>query len=285
MALAPNTGFGLLNPGTTTPSPAAPTTAPAPAPPSPSPTVGDLLGSFQNYNAFTGPPLPGSAGAVAAAGGPPVPPVQPPTQNLQGLVNGFPGVSNALALEQEGLSQLDANLNQQRQQAIINFGDPALAQLAGFGLDPQAGAFAQQNYLSGNATLARLDKAHQLAAQGVINTLASHGLLNSGDLGYQEGQENQNYGNNVYDAQQSVLQQLASLYNNYLTSRYGLENNANQAQLDALTSYLSNPDAYASLVGAQQATQAPTAPTATKTKAGKVSGPADALSRYLANNG
>ena len=211
-----------------------------------------------------GPSLPSIPGATVTVGAPqtnpfPARPAAPapsaPTPqasqgfDLNGLVNSFPGVANAVALEQQGLGQLDAQLRAARERAIINFGDPALASMAGFGLDPQAGTFAQQNYLSGNATMARLDKAHQLAAQGIINNLAGRGILNSGDLGYREGQENQAYGNNVYDAQQTVLQQLADLYNSYLNSRYGLEQNANNAQLSALQSFLANPDAYSTLFG------------------------------------
>lgn len=224
--------------------------------------------------------LPAGLGSTRPPGALP-PPGDGPNFNLQNLIGSFPGVNDSLALEQQGISQLDANLNAARQQAIIQFGDPALAQLAGFGLDPQAGAFAQQNYLSGNSTLARLDKQHQLGARAVINQLVSHGLLNSGDLGYGEGQENQAYGNNVYDAQQSVLQQLAGLYNNYLTSRYGLESNANSAQLQALQSFLANPDAYATLLSG-----ASTQPGATSTAPKalpKAPKPADAISRYLTN--
>lgn len=190
---------------------------------------------------FTQNPPPAAPSSAAA------PATQPGGGFNLGLINTFPGVADSLALEQQGIGQLDANLNSARQRAIIQFGDPALASMAGFGLDPQAGAFAQQNYLSGNATLSRLDKAHQQAAQSIINQLASHGLLNSGDLGYKEGQENQGYGNSVYDAQQGVLGQLADLFNNYLSSRYGLESNANSSKLSALQAFLANPDAYATL--------------------------------------
>lgn len=184
--------------------------------------------------------------------------VQPPTQSAQppagGGASGFgnasdflnwdPAYQQALAMEQQGFGQLDAQLKAQRERAIINFGDRALASQAGFGLDPQAAAFAQQNYLSGNSTMSRLDRAHQLAAQAVINQLAAHGLLNSGDLGYKEGVENQGYGNNVYDARQSVLDALAGLYNNYLGGRQSYEQMVNNAMSNALNAWLQNPDLY-----------------------------------------
>jgi hypothetical protein len=166
-----------------------------------------------------------------------------------GLVNMFPAVNDSLALEQQGIARGDAGLNEGRQRLVINYGDPALADMAGFGLDPQAGAFARQNYLSGNSTLSRIDKQHHLAAQAIINQLAAHGILNSGDLGYREGQENQGYGNNIYDAQQSVLDQLRQLTQGYLSSREGLHQHVIDAMNAALQAYMQNPDAYAATFG------------------------------------
>jgi hypothetical protein len=135
-----------------------------------------------------------------------------------------PGVLGAQNTEHLGLSQLDSALKAARERAIINFGDPALATEAGFGLDPQAGAFARQNYLSGNAGLARLDKAHELARKAVVDRLVGHGILNSGDLGYQTGQADQTYGQQVYDARHSILDYLSSLYQKSLDSRQSLRN-------------------------------------------------------------
>jgi hypothetical protein len=119
-----------------------------------------------------------------------------------------PGYQMALAQEQAGLSSVDANEKAARERAIIGFGDPALADLAGFGLDPQAADFARQNYLSGNATLSRLDKEKDDKRRAIINALAGHGILESGDLGYQEGQASLTYGQNVYDARNKVLDYL-----------------------------------------------------------------------------
>lgn len=301
MALAPNTGFGLLNPGTTTPGSTTPVAPPIaqsdPAPPgwiggsgqvappvfNPGPTLPHIPGATVTYtgngqaNPFPG----GQAPYIPAA--PTLAPTAAPNGGggQSGLnIDNLPGVSNTIALEQQGLSQLDAALKSARDRAIINYGDPALASLAGFGIDPQAGAFAQQNYLSGNSTLSRLDAAHKKAAQGIINQLASHGLLNSGELGYDQGQENQAYGNNVYGAQQSVLNSLSDLYNNYTSNRSNLEQGVNDARLNALQSYLSNPDAYAGLFGTQSVPSSlPAATTSTKVKKDT----SDALSRYLRN--
>lgn len=196
---------------------------------------------------------PSASAAPSAAA--PTAPVRPPIASFD--LNTDPGVLNALALENQGIGQLDAGLKSARERAIINFGDPALASQAGFGLDPQAGSFAQQNYLSGNATLARLDKAHELQRRAVINQLAAHGILNSGDLGYQEGQADQTYGNNVYDAKNAVLDQLANLFSNYLGNRSGYESQTQNARLQAITNFLQNPDAYASQYAPAQAQSSP----------------------------
>lgn len=180
----------------------------------------------------------------------PPPAAQAPSlPQFQFNLDSDPGVLSSLGLEQQGLSQLDAALKSARERAIISFGDPSLAEEAGFGLDPQAGAFARQNYLSGNATTARIDHAHQLARQAVINRLVSHGLLNSGDTGYLEGEENRNYGNQSYDAKQQMLDYLAQLFQGYNDRRTQLKQGTVSARLAAIQSYLGNPDAYAGAFG------------------------------------
>jgi hypothetical protein len=196
----------------------------------------------------------------------PVPP-QGQAPNPFSSIDTFPGVANAQALENMGIGQNDAALRSQIQQAIINFGDPALAQMAGFGLDPQAGAFAQQNYLSGNSTLARLNHQHSLAAQSIVNQLAAHGILNSGDLGYREGQENQGYGNTVYDAQQSVLGQIAQWMSDNQQRAQGLHQHTSDAWMQAYNDYINNPDAFAGMfsggANTAPASTSPTPPNAT----------------------
>jgi hypothetical protein len=100
----------------------------------------------------------------------------------------FPSVVNAKSLQQLGVEQLGQSFNDYLRNLVIGYGDPQLAAQAGFGLDPQAGAFARANYLSGNASLARLDKQRGDANRALVNRLASHGLLFSGDLGYGQKQ-------------------------------------------------------------------------------------------------
>jgi hypothetical protein len=159
-------------------------------------------------------------------------------------LNSDPSVVAARQAENLGLTQLDANLAEARRQAIIRFGDPTLATEAGFGLDPQAATFAQQNYLSGNADLAQLDKQHKEMRDAVIAKLASHGILASGDLGYQEGQADQTYGHNVYDARSKVLDYLRGLNETYLDRRNSLRQATVQALQSAYQFGLSNPYLY-----------------------------------------
>lgn len=155
-----------------------------------------------------------------------------------------PAYQAALAQQQLGLAQLQNNLKAAQEQALIQFGDPNAASWAGFGLDPQAADFAKQNYLSGNATLARLDKQHDLTRKAVIDRLAGSGLLFSGDTGYQEGQADQAYGNDVYDARQKVLQLLNGYQNQYLNAAQNSQSSLLNALLAAFSSYAQNPGAY-----------------------------------------
>lgn len=152
-----------------------------------------------------------------------------------------PTYQAALAQQQLGLAQLQNNLKAQAEQAVIGFGDPALLGQISFGYDPQAADFAHQNYLSGNATLARLDKQHDLNRKAIINQLAGRGLLFSGDTGYQEGQADQAYGNDVYDARQKVLQLLSGLQGNYLSASSSAQSSLLQALLAAFASASQNP--------------------------------------------
>jgi hypothetical protein len=147
------------------------------------------------YQPPTGPPEPGPGPGPAPEPGPP-PGIGPPPAYYPPGYNFDPGVVAQQATQAAWAREAARN-------AIIGFGDPALAGMAGFGMDPQDAAFAQQNYLSGNATLARINKAHEHRQRAVINRLASHGILNSGDLGYLSGEEGQQYGNEQSDARHS----------------------------------------------------------------------------------
>jgi hypothetical protein len=165
-----------------------------------------------------------------------------------------------------GLPSINSNLSNLIAQRIVAYGDPSLAAQAGFGLDPQSAAFARQNYLSGNGQLARLDKAHALARQTIINTLAAHGLIDSGETGYQEGNADQSYGNQVYDAQQSALADILGYRNSAQSQITALENAKTAALENAFTQMAANPAAYGQVPQAQAAVNAAVAPTPTTLK-------------------
>jgi len=190
-----------------------------------------------------------------------------------------PGYQAALAQEQLGLSQLNSALKNQIQQRIIAYGDPALASMAGFGLDPQAAAFAKQNYLSGNAQLARIDRQHKDNLQAIINQLASHGILFSGDTGYRSGQEDQNYGNTVYDAQQAALADILGYRQQNLQQSQSLHQSVIDALQNAYQNYLNHPE----LGGYGQLAPAAPAPKKTSSASTSAAQMAAALKRYNEN--
>jgi len=169
------------------------------------------LGAVQSWGSFYG-------GGASPAGG----------FNFSYDLNSDPGVIAARANFNRGLTELDSWLRNQRIGAFVDFGDPNLV-IPGLNVDPNTAEMARQNYKAGNATLARLDRAHTINARNVINTLAAHGLINSGDLGYRQGEENQQYGNAVYDARKALLAQLNNDYQAYLSQKAALQAALDQA--------------------------------------------------------
>lgn len=169
------------------------------------------------------------------------------------------GVALARALENQGIGSLDSWLKSARERAIIQSGDPALAGMAGFGLDPQAGTFAQQNYLSGNADLARVDRAKKLAHRAIINRLAARGLLRSGDLGYLEGESNIDFGNQEYDVRQNVLSKLSDFMKQYLDQKQALKQSTLGAYQTAYQRLAENPGLLSAVYGGNQPDQSASA--------------------------
>lgn len=215
----------------------------------------------------------GSAAAVSAQGALENPGLPESREALRDVYNQYPGFGNTLvgllgggrpqysvdddpsvalarALEQQGIGQLDAWLKAAREREIIQSGDPALAGMAGFGLDPQAGVFAQQNYLSGNADLARVARAKERARKQIVDRLAARGILSSGELGYQEGQTNMDYGNQEYDVRQKVLNRLAEMFQQYLSQKQQYKMGTVTAMQNALNSnnYYNNSNSSAGVL-------------------------------------
>lgn len=218
------------------------------------PSVGGIADAFQGV----GGAIAGGAGAYAdAAGGAqdppsitfPSAPAASPSPAVPTQYDTDPQVMINKLLEQLGIGSIDADLKAQRERAIIGWGDPSLAAMAGFGIDPQAGVFAQQNYLSGNAALAKLNKQHDLNAKGIVNRLAARGLLRSGDLGYQTGEENQAYASNQYEGRQKILDYLTQVSQQAQDRRNALRQSVIQSVMAAYQNMGQNPQAYASLYG------------------------------------
>jgi hypothetical protein len=156
-----------------------------------------------------------------------------------------PGYLAALAAEQAGSQQADAALRAAQEQAIVGYGDPSLAAALGFNVDENTSAAARANYLAGNSSLARLDRQRDLNQQGNINNLAAHGILFSGELGYQQGQIGRNYGNAVYDTQQQLLAGLNNLGAQTAATKQGLHSQTIGALTNAYDQMVANPSAYA----------------------------------------
>ena len=95
---------------------------------------------------------------------------------------------------------------------------------------------------SGNTLLSRLLQAHNLSQQGIINRLAGHGLLFSGDTGYQTNQEAQNYGHQVYDANQAALGDLLNYQAQALQQKQQLSQAVQNALENAYQNYLAHPE-------------------------------------------
>jgi len=159
--------------------------------------------------------------------------------------NTDPGYLAALAAEQAGSAQLDAALRAQREAALVNFGDPSLAGAFGLdNLDPLTAAMAQQATTSGVSTLAQLQRSRDLSQQSLQNNLAAHGMINSGDLGWRTGQNQQNYGTALYNAQQGAIGALNTAAQNAATQKAGLHTNVVNALTSAYNAYVGNPNDY-----------------------------------------
>ena len=130
-------------------------------------------------------------------------------------------------------------MNSQIAQRLLALGDSSLA--GKYGVDP---AMVQANYNSGNAALARLDQTHQQNLKAIINQLASRGLVFSGDTGYQTVQEDRNYGNTKYDAEQSALADILGYRQSALQQQQQLHQSVSDALENAYQNALNHPELY-----------------------------------------
>src|SRR5215831_14437185 len=179
----------------------------------------------------------GGGGDGGGGGAPSAPPPRAPFD-----FNTDPGYLAALAAEQAGGAQADAALRAAREQALVRFGDPGLAGAFGLdGVDPLTAAMAQQATSSGISTLAQLQRQRDLDQQTIVNSLAAHGLINSGDLGWRSGQNQQDYGTALYNAQQGVLDTLAQNARDTALQKQQLHTNTVNAITSAYNTYVNDP--------------------------------------------
>lgn len=197
------------------------------------------------YGYGPGPPIPSAPTSPAPSD--PSAPGTPPAPGGPSAYDSWkndPFYQQALLDQKNALSQLVQQGELARRNAIIRFGDPNLAASLGLTLSGQDAEAARQNYASGNATLARIDMGHKQKLAAIINQLAGHGMLFSGDTGYLRGQENSAYGNTVYDARQTLADFFAKLAQDEADRRNALNSSVNSAAQQAWQNAVNNPAAY-----------------------------------------
>lgn len=149
------------------------------------------------------PPLQAPFSAQDTAGGAP-----PPGYGdlLNSLLSGLAGAQGGM-LPEEGVAAA--------RRALIQYGGVpqgmnSLKQLGG-AFDPATQKLAEANTRSGISLLARLNEAHADQNRYIVNRLAAHGLLDSGETGFQSGREQTNYARAQADAGAKLLDYLANI--------------------------------------------------------------------------
>ena len=134
-----------------------------------------------------------SGGGSKPPGSIKIPGFTPDYQNLIQQDPYFAQVRDMLSAQ----SAAEAAQNESRLgQAFINFGE------APEGYDPTVAGAASNNPFS---TIAQLQRQHEQNTRAQKNQLAARGILQSGELGYQLGEENNNYLGSQYEARQQLL--------------------------------------------------------------------------------
>lgn len=167
------------------------------------------------------PTFPSSGGATDTAGGAP-----PPGYGdlLSQLLAGLGGMPAGALTPEEGLAQA--------RRALIQYGGvPAgLSGLRNLGgaFDKGTSALANTNTTSGISVLARIGQAHTDQNRYIKNRLAAHGILGSGETGFELGREQTNFARAQADSASKLLDYLTGI-NSGITSFMQW-----QAMMDAL---------------------------------------------------
>lgn len=173
----------------------------------------------------------------------PAPAPSPVTKAPNSPIFNDPGYVAAAAAARAAQQQANAQLAAARSRALIDFGDPSLLSGLGFAVDPNTAAAAKANQYS---FLAQLHRAEATRRRGILNSLAARGILNSGETGYQQGQEGIWEGQQTYNAEQALLDRLNTYLNNYLNSTNAAQANVNAALQQAYANYAANPSLFQS---------------------------------------
>ena len=198
--------------------------------------------SFANPSAPASPSLGAGVAPVGAPGS--IGNAGSYTPDWASLIQNDPGfLQDQSTLSASGIanaSQRDALM----QTALVNFGGNvdmnAVAKTLGVdpsslsNLDPATvQALAHQNDVAGTSTQSRLDAANTLATRGIKNALNARGLLNSGETGYQLGQQQQSYTQAQYDARQKLTDYMTQYQQGYLTGQQQLNQSLSTAASSA----------------------------------------------------
>jgi hypothetical protein len=176
-----------------------------------------------------------------------------------------PGYLSALSAEQTGSQQADNALKAAQEQAIVQFGDPSLAQAAGLNISPLTAAMAQANTAAGTSTVAGLQRTRDDNQTNILDSLAAHGALDSGQTGYATTRNQQAYGQDLYGGLQTALAGLNSAAASDVSTKQGLRSDTTKALTGAYDTMVANPALWgAADTGGQKAAMnsAATAPVA-----------------------
>jgi hypothetical protein len=161
-----------------------------------------------------------------------------------GATNPFltdPGYLSALAAEQTGSQQADNALRAAQEQAVVQFGDPSLAQAAGLNINPLTASMAAANTAAGTSTVAGYQRTRDENQQNILDSLAAHGMLDSGQTGYATTRNQEAYGRDVYGGLQAALSGLNTAAATDVSAKQGLHSDVTNALLGAYQTYVQNP--------------------------------------------
>jgi len=153
-----------------------------------------------------------------------------------------PGYLGAITQQKQQGQAIDQQTTDALSRLLVQYGDPNIAN--GLNLGPSVGAEASANTNAGISTLAQLNHQHDLNRRAVVNALAAHGILNSGDTGYRLGEEDRSYGIANANAHQSLMDAISQAQNQGLASKATLQNNVLAALENAFQNYITNPAFY-----------------------------------------